>query len=113
MSEIPPGLKKRWIEFGELSRKCWAKVKARGLPPGEQFEEFLKCMESGDPATQAEIEECARIGYPLSPHPICIIAKTAKGMSAEQAVEECLKEGHVHGISLLACRAAKAKGILS
>lgn len=107
MAEIPPGLKKRWEEFGELSRKCWAKVKAKGLPTGEQFEEFFKCMETGDPVSPAEVEECARIGYPLAPHPICVIAKTAKDMPAEKAVEECLKEGRVHGISLLACRAAK------
>ena len=104
---IPPGLKKRWAEFGELARKCWAKVKEKDLPPGEQFAAFLECMETGDPVSPKEVEECARIGYPLSPHPICVVAKVAKGIPPERAVEECLKEGKVHPVSLLACRAAR------
>jgi hypothetical protein len=109
---LPPGLRERWREFGELSRRCWAKAKEAGGPTEEQFSRFWECMRTGDPTVSpGEVEECARIGHPLAPHPICVIAKTAKGLSSERAVEECLKEGSVHGISLLACRAAKA-GVL-
>jgi len=107
MAEIPPGLRKRWEEFGELSRKCWRKAKEKYETAEKQFPAFWECMETGDPVSPAEVEECAKIGYPLAPHPICVIAKTAKDMSPSQAVEECLREGRVHGISLLACRAAK------
>lgn len=107
MAEVPPGLKKRWTEFGELSGKCWAKVKEKKLPPEEAFPAVWKCMKTGDPVSPAEVEQCARIGHPLAPHPICIISKTTKDLSPSQAVEECLAEGSVHGISLLACRAAK------
>jgi len=111
VAEIPPGLRKRWEEFGELSKKCWTKVKEKELPTEKAFPEFWECMKTGDPVSPAEVEECARIGHPLAPHPICVIAKTAKDMSPGQAVEECLREGQVHGISLLACRAAK-KGLV-
>ncbi len=108
MSEIPPGLKKRWEEFGELSKKCWIKVKAKKLLTEKAFPEFWECMRTGDPVvSKAEIEECTRIGHPLAPHPICVISKIAKDLSAGEAAEECLKEGAVHGISLLSCRAAK------
>jgi len=106
---IPPGLRKRWAEFAELARRCWAKVKEKDLPPGQRFAEFLECMESGDPVSPKEVEECAKIGYPLSPHPICVVAKVARDVPPERAVDECLKEGKVHPISLLACRAAKAE----
>jgi len=107
LSEIPVGLKKRWEEFGDLSRKCWTKVKAEEGSTEQQFERFWNCMKTGDPVSSAEVEECAAIGHPLAPHPICVIAKTAKGMMAGQAVDECLREGQVHGISKLACEAAK------
>jgi len=104
---VPPGLRKRWEEFGELSRKCWAKVKPKELPTAKAFEEFFSCMRTGDPVSRAEVEGCARIGHPLAPAPICVLVKTAKDIPPAQAVKECLDEGKVHGISLLACRAAK------
>jgi len=106
---IPPGLRKRWEEFGELSRKCWTKVKAMALPPEKALPHFWDCMKAGDPVvSKAEMEECARLGHPLAPHPICVIAHTAKDMAPSEAVKACIEEGRVHGISLLACRAAKA-----
>jgi hypothetical protein len=109
MSELPPGLKKRWEEFGELSRKCWLKAKELKVYPQDQFPVFWECMKEGDPVvSQAEIKECASIGHTLAPHPICVIAQTVRGISPDKAVENCIAEGRIHGISLLACRAAKA-----
>jgi hypothetical protein len=110
MSELPPGLKKRWEQFGALSRECWLKAKKDPSQPAEkQFPIFWECMKEGDPsASQTEISECAEIGRPLAPHPICVIAQTVRGIEPAEAVKICLAEGRVHGISLLACRAAKA-----
>lgn len=109
MSELPPGLKKRWEEFGESSRKCWLKAKKEEASAEKQFPVFWECMKEGDPpVSQAEMQECAAIGHPLAPHPICVIAHTVKGMSSSDAVKACLEEGRVHGISLLACRVAKS-----
>jgi len=106
---VPPGLKKRWEEFGELSRGCWLKAKKAEVSAEKQFPLFWDCMKEGDPAvSKAEMEECVRLGRPLAPHPICIISHIAKGASSPEAVTKCLEEGRVHGISLLACRAAKA-----
>ena len=106
---IPPGLRKRWEEFGELSRKCWIEAKKKEVSAEKQFPVFWDCMREGDPAvSKAEMEECLHLGRPLAPHPICVIAHTVKGISAAEAVKMCLEEGRVHGISLLACRAAKA-----
>lgn len=106
---IPPGLRKRWEEFGELSRKCWLEAKKKEVSAEKQFPVFWDCMREGDPAvSKAEMEECSRLGRPLAPHPICVIAHTVKGVSAADAVKMCLEEGRVHGISLLACRAVKA-----
>jgi len=105
---IPPGLRKRWEEFGELSRKCWGKV-PKDTPAAKAFPMVWECMRVGDPAvSKAEIEECTRLGHPLAPHPICVLAHTARDMTGPEAVEKCIEEGRVHGISLLACRAAKA-----
>jgi hypothetical protein len=109
MSELPPGLKKRWEEFGAESRACWLKAKKTEGTPEKQFPVFWECMKEGDPqVSQAEINECAAIGHHLAPHPICVIAQTVRGISPEDAVKNCLQEGRIHGISLLACRAAKA-----
>jgi len=106
---IPPGLRKRWEEFGELSRKCWLEAKKKAVSAEKQFPVFWDCMREGDPAvSKAEMEECMRLGRPLAPHPICVIAHTVKGASSSEAVAKCLEEGRVHGISLLACHAAKA-----
>ena len=105
---IPLGLRKRWTEFGELSRKCWLKAKAKELPTPKTFEEFWSCMKEGDPVvSKAEIEECARIGHPLAPHPICVLAKSAAGLTGAEAVKQCLEEGRVHGISRIGCEAAR------
>jgi len=45
-STIPPGLKKRWEEFGKLSKECWERVKSLDLPVGEAFSKFFACMSS-------------------------------------------------------------------
>lgn len=109
MSELPLGLKKRWEEFGELSRTCWLKAKKQETTSEKQFPVFWACMKEGDPpVSQAEMDECKALGHPLAPHPICVIAQVVKGVSSTDAVKKCLEEGRVHGISLLACRAAKS-----
>ena len=108
MAEIPPGLKKRWKEFAELSRKCWDKVEARDhqkLTGEQRLRMFWQCMETGDPIPYSEVLKCERAGIKLSPHPICVIAKVAEGLSEEEAAERCLREGKVHPISYLACKA--------
>jgi hypothetical protein len=110
--EIPAGLKKRWEEFGELARTCWAKVEAKDhvkLPTEERFKMFWECMKEGDPISPAEVEKCEKAGIKLAPHPICVLAERAKGLSYEEAAKKCLKEGRVHGISYLACQ-ARLKG---
>jgi len=106
---VPPGLRKRWEEFGDLSRSCWLKAKKQEVSAEKQFPVFWECMKEGDPAvSKAEMGECLRLGRPLAPHPICVMAEVAKGASSSEAVKKCLDEGRVHGISLLACRAAKS-----
>jgi len=110
MAEIPPGLKKRWEKFAEASRKCWDEVEKQDsrLPPEERFKRFWKCMDveaAKDPVPYSLVEKCEEIGHPLEPHPICVLAKTAEGKSYREAREECLREGKVHGISLIACKA--------
>ncbi|MHA1827088.1 MAG: hypothetical protein ACTSX6_00420 [Candidatus Heimdallarchaeaceae archaeon] len=108
--EIPPGLKKRWEEFGELSRKCWMKVEEKDskIPVEKRFEMFWECMKEGDPISPKEVERCKKAGIELAPHPICVLAETAKGLSHKEAAKKCLKEGRVHGISYLACKARLA-----
>lgn len=105
--KIPFGLKKRWEEFAQLSRKCWAKVEAQDhrIPTEKRFAMFWKCMSEGDPIPYEEILKCERAGIKLAPHPICVIAKEAEGKTKEEAAQECLREGKVHGISYLACKA--------
>jgi hypothetical protein len=106
--EIPPGLLKRWEEFGNLSKKCWLKAKGEGGSAAEQFPRFWDCMKQLDPViSKAEQDECASIGHPLAPHPICVLSNVSKGMDSADAVKMCLEEGRIHGISLIACRAAK------
>lgn len=112
MSEeiIPPGLKKRWEEFGNLSHSCWlkAKAQAKGKTGEEEFPIFWECMKKLDPViSKEEQEECKRIGHTLAPHPICVLANISKGMTSSEAVDACLKEGRIHGISLIACKAAE------
>jgi hypothetical protein len=111
--EIPPGLKERWEEFGALSRECWAKVEEKDhkIPTEERFKMFWECMKEGDPVSPEEVEKCGKAGIKLSPHPICVMAETAKGLSHKEAAEKCLEEGRVHGISYLACQ-ARLKGEL-
>lgn len=111
--EIPEGLRKRWEEFGELSRKCWAKVEAQDhrIPTEKRFAMFWKCMSEGDPISPEEIRKCEEAGIKLAPHPICVIAKRAEGKSYAEAVSECLAEGKVHGMSYLACK-ARLEGVL-
>lgn len=108
--EIPEGLKRRWEEFGTLSRKCWAKVEAQNhkIPSEKRFAMFWSCMKEGDPIPVSEVERCRKAGIELAPHPICVIAKEAEGKSKEQAARECVSEGNVHGISYLACKARLA-----
>jgi len=108
---VPEGLRKRWEEFGELSRKCWAKVEAqdhKALPADVRFQKFWNCMRKGDPIPLSEVRKCEKAGIKLAPHPICVIAKRAEGKSYEQAAKECVEEGNVHGISYLACKARLA-----
>jgi len=108
--EIPPRLEKRWREFGSLSKKCWSKVEAQdhSIPTEKRFAMFWDCMRSGDPIPVSEVAKCERAGIELAPHPICVIAKEAPGKSHSQAARECVKEGNVHGISYLACKARLA-----
>ena len=111
--EIPEGLRKRWEEFGALSRKCWAKVEAQDhkIPAEKRFAMFWNCMREGDPIPPSEVKRCEEAGIKLAPHPICVIAKRAEGKSYMQAAKECLEEGNVHGISYLACK-ARLEGLL-
>ena len=114
MVEIPPGLEKRWKEFGELSRKCWRKVEEKDhkrLSSEERFREFWECMKEGDPVSPELVKRCEEAGIKLAPHPICVLAEEAKGLNPIEAAKKCLEEGRVHGISLLACK-ARLKGEL-
>jgi hypothetical protein len=117
--EIPPKLKERWEKFAEAARKCWAETEAKVPEDGiKRLKTFWSCMEVeaknsglmeaiGSPTvTPAEIKKCAEIGHPLAPAPICVLKKVAEDKPKDVAVKECLEEGKVHGISLLACRAA-------
>lgn len=95
---IPPGLKKRWEEFAELSRKCWGEVKPLNLPAGEAFTKFFACMSSKG-AHLMSVEEAKR--YNVKAHPIAVLVKMAKGMSREEAEKAAIEEGKFHPISLM------------
>jgi len=110
-TKVPSALLERWKSFGALSRKCWDKVEAadhKKMTTAERFSMFWECMKTGDPVSPEEVRRCREAGIELAPHPICVMAEQAKGLSAEEAARKCLEEGRVHGISLLACRARLA-----
>jgi len=97
-STIPPGLKKRWEEFGKLSKECWERVKSLDLPVGEAFSKFFACMSSKG-AHLMTVEEARK--YHVAPHPIAVLSKMAKGMSREEAEEATIAEGKFQPISLM------------
>jgi len=106
---IPSGLRRRWEEFGKLSRECWEKVGVLDLPAGEAFTKFFACMSSKG-AHLMSVEEARRYG--VAAHPIAVIAKMAKGLSRKEAEEQAIAEGKLHGISLMRAEIdlAKEKG---
>jgi len=109
--KIPSGLKERWEEFGEAAKECWRKAPEEDTM--KRMKSFWECMEEkagketvyGDvELTEEEVRRCKEMGYPVEPHPICVLAKQSEGMSAGEAAERCLEEGKYHGISALACK---------
>jgi len=58
--------------------------------------------ELGDPVSPEKVRELERKGYEIHAHPICVLAKKAKGMTEKEAESECLAEGKVHPISFWA-----------
>jgi len=58
--------------------------------------------ELGDPVSPEKVKELERKGYEIHAHPICVLAKKAKGMTEKEAESECLAEGKVHPISFWA-----------
>jgi len=126
MGKIPSGLKERWEEFGSAAKSCWEKVPEEELSAREAFSRFWKCMEKKAGGTSSEssssssssiypdltreqAKKCKEMGYPVEPHPICVLDKVAEGKTEAEASEQCLKEGKFHGISALACK-ARLKG---
>ena len=103
---IPSGLKRRWEEFGRLSRECWGKVGVLDLPAGEAFTKFFACMSSKG-AHLMSVEEARRYG--VAAHPISVIAKMAKGLSRKEAEEQAIAEGKFHAISLMRAEIEMAK----
>jgi len=95
---IPPGLKKRWEEFAELSKACWEKVNVLELPAAEAFPKFWACM-SGKGAHLMSVTEAKK--YNVRPHPISVIAKMAKGLTRKQAEKQAIEEGKFSFISLM------------
>jgi len=117
--EIPPGLARRWKAFGSAAKTCWEKIPEE-LPPAKAFPRFWKCMEKKagkgrfpspmtPDLTKKEAKKCRELGIPVEPHPICVLSKTAEGISPGKAAKQCLKEGKYHGISALHCK-ARLKG---
>ena len=102
--EVPKKLLERWEEFGKLSRECWKEVKSLDLPTKEAFAKYWSCM-SEKGAHLLTTKEAIEAG--VEPHPICVLAKVAKGISEESAREACRREGKFHGISLLAAELRK------
>lgn len=96
---VPPGLRKRWEEFGEASRSCWAEIKPLKLPTMTAFERYWLCMKKRA-AHLLTVEEA--IKYGVKPHPICVLAKRADGISEAEARRQCIEEGKFHGVSLIA-----------
>lgn len=105
---IPPGLKKRWEEFGRQVRACWSYVHQRypDAPAVEAFEHYWECMRSQGVHLMS-IEEARRYG--VAPHPIAVIAGIQKGMSRDEAEEQAIREGKFHGISLMRAEIEMAK----
>jgi len=110
--EIPPGLKERWEEFSKAAKECWRKAPEEDSM--KRMASFWNCMEKeagketvyGDPElTQEEARRCKEMGYPVEPHPICVLAKESEeGLNPGEAAQKCLEEGKYHGISALACK---------
>ena len=103
---IPPGLKKRWEEFGQLSRECWEKVGVLDLPAGEAFTKFFACMSSKG-AHLMSVEEARRYG--VAAHPIAVRALMEKGLTEEEAEKQAIEEGKFHGVSLMRAEIELAK----
>jgi len=57
-----------------------------------------------DPISKQTIALMKEKGCDIKAHPICVLAKRAKGESLEQATKECIDEGKVHWISLYKCK---------
>ena len=106
---IPAGLKKRWEQFAKAVRESWKKVHEEGKKGGEAFERFWELMREKAKAGVhlMSVEEAKRYG--VKPHPICVLAKRAKGMTYEEAARQCIEEGKFHGISLLRAEIEKEK----
>ena len=112
MAEIPKGLKKRWETFGKASKYCWEREDVKeALEAGETgkaFELFSSCMKEAASKgihllTTSQAQICEAMGREVSAHPICVLAKQAKGISKSEAEKQCKAEGHFHPISALLC----------
>jgi len=77
--------------------RWWTRIARRIGTIALEMEEEL-----GDPVPPEKVKELEQKGFEIHGHPICILAKTAKGMSRQEAERECLAEGKVHPISFWA-----------
>jgi len=108
-SVIPEGLRKRWEQFAKAVRKSWEEVHKEGLKGIKAFERFWNLMSRYARAGVhlMSVEEAMKYG--VKAHPICVLAKMARGLSRREAEEQCKKEGKFHGISLLRAEIEKHK----
>ncbi|HDD45186.1 MAG TPA: hypothetical protein ENG63_10065 [Candidatus Desulfofervidus auxilii] len=110
---MPEKEEKDVLGLGELVHFCWEAVRQKEKKLGasyskyEKFKDVWECISTGqppdDPISPLEIEEL-RAKCDLKPHPICLLRKVTEGIPIEEAEEQCLREGKVHPISLMACR---------
>lgn len=108
LGTVPAGLKERWEEFASDVRRCWANARKK-YPKGpteKLFGAYMSCMRTG---AYHDISYSEAVKAGIEPHPICVLAKEAKGLSKSEAEEQCLREGSFHGISVLG---AKIKGLV-
>ena len=105
---IRKGIPSEHLEgMGELVRHCWEKVhnEMPDAPTAQKFEAVWKCMREGDPVSPDILERMREVGWEPKPAPMCVIAKEARGEPRAKAEQECINEGKLHPINVIAFEA--------
>jgi len=102
------GIPEKHIEsMGELVKHCWEKIheKMPDAPSHEKFKAVWECIREGDPVSRELLEKMKAVGWNIKPAPMCVIAKEVQGKTRAQAEKECIEEGKLHPINVIAFKA--------